>query len=93
METFQHNVKLQFQIHLTDFSRNFEGPVSLPQIGEKVAVQAFAIKVNNFQKVSFFSPFHQIIFEQKYYMTVYIVVIMVKEGIKNLNIKVKVRTF
>ena len=50
METFQHNVKLQFQIHLTGFFRNFEGPVSPPQIGEKVAIQAFAIKVNNYQK-------------------------------------------
>ena len=57
METFQHNVKLQFQIHQTGFFRNFEGPVSPPQIGEKVAIQAFAIKVNNFQKVSFFRHF------------------------------------
>ena len=65
MEIFQHNVKLQFQIHQTDFFQNFEVPASLPQIGEKVAIQAFAIKVNNVQKVSFFSPFHQIIFETK----------------------------
>ena len=83
MEISQHNVKLQFQIHQTGFSLNFEVPASLPQIGEKVVIQAFAIKVNNVQKVSFFRHFIKSFLKQKYYMIVYIVVIILKEGIKN----------
>ena len=41
MGIFLHDVKLSFQIHLTDFPKNFEGPISLRHIGRKVVIPTF----------------------------------------------------